>query len=653
MKTSSALITGVALGLSLVVTLSTACSDPAGSGGDATIDSAGPAKDLGGGLPDGYGPLWPCPTPGQACNAHDPCAIQPICGPDKQCRPTKVQRCDDDLACTEDVCKGMGQCDNVPKKGSCALPVRISGSAGPDGGGGSDGSAADASVGPSKTVTKCFNSGDRRPDDPCLTCDPTKSATTWSNASGGTCDDGQSCTKDDYCQDGLCKGTSYASQCQDTFSCTEDLCDGKGGCLGNKLKSGFCLVNGVCYKDGDKHPSGTCFSCDATADPSGWTAISDTCTIGGKCYAKGDKHSGACAECSPGTSATSWTVTGTTHCLINDACVASGAKDSTQCSACDPSSDKYDYTALPGLCKIAGACYAQGAKHSGGCAECAPATSATSWTVTGTTHCLISDACVTSGSKDSTGCGVCTPASDKYAYSAVAGQCKIGNTCYSTGAQHPKGCAECKPAVSATSWTLLSSATGCLISGECYAKDATAGCFKCDPVTSQTAWTQIAGCNYVDLDIGTHGSVYTDSSHTRGYWFTAPVDFTIIGLRVPTVLGTGVQNVELLKFTAAPTTAGTTSYTSLFYAKGVAGTAHISCNVAVKKGDFIGVVGARGTTTMNNSYASAYTYATKISNQAVTLQRLMVQNNLYSSKSSGSIMSNSHYYGRVELRYKP
>ena len=90
-----------------------------GGGGDVKVDKGQP--DKGNGLPDGYGPLYDCPEPGKTCNAHDPCAITPICGQDKKCWPTTLMNCDDKLSCTLDTCEGSGLCGNKPKAGTCAL----------------------------------------------------------------------------------------------------------------------------------------------------------------------------------------------------------------------------------------------------------------------------------------------------------------------------------------------------------------------------------------------------------------------------------------------------------------------------------------------------------------------------------------------------
>ena len=473
-----------------------------GGGGDVKVDKGQP--DKGNGLPDGYGPLYDCPEPGKTCNAHDPCAITPICGQDKKCWPTTLMNCDDKLSCTLDTCEGSGLCGNKPKAGTCVLGVKTGGStdAGP-----TDAGAADISV--PTTVFKCFKTGDKNPADPCSACNPTVSDggvatnnTKWMPVTGGTCDDKNACTKGDYCQNGVCKGTNYASQCADSYGCTEDLCDGKGGCLGNKLKKDWCLIGGTCYKKNAAHPAGSCFTCDPATSTSTWTPITNTCMVNNKCYTKGATHSGGCAECDPSISTTKWTVSGTTHCLISDACVTAGTKDSIGCASCDPTQDKYGYTALTGMCKIAGKCYTKdtadasgcntcqpavstttwsplaivcksgtqcykiSAAHPGSCATCTASGSAAKWVVMGTSHCLILDTCYSSGASDPTNCSSCDPTITQYDWTPKAGYCSIQGKCHASGTKHPDGCAECKPTSNKNSWT-LTDATACLTNHLC------------------------------------------------------------------------------------------------------------------------------------------------------------------------------------------
>jgi len=434
-------------------------------GGGGTPDAA----TDGFGLPDGF-ELYACKTPGQACNAHDLCAISPICGADGFCRPQGMQTCDDGLECTEDRCLGQGKCDFVAKDGACALVAK-----------GKDG----------KSVVTCFKKGDRDEPNSCRECDPQKSKSKWSPASGGACDDGQSCTKDDYCDNGACKGTNFADQCSDKYGCTEDLCDGKGGCKGNPLKKNSCLINGACYRDGDKDAQGcnvcdikksqsawtplsvhcliggTCYKpqekdktqcqiCDPAKDKNAWTPIAGLCKIDNKCYKTKDKNQGGCAECDPAVSSTAWTVKGN-DCYIDSACKKAADKDATGCAQCDPASDKYGWSVVANTCLINGKCYQPGNKDSTSCGECKPASSATTWTVGGNV-CLISGKCLQPKTADTLGCADCDPSKSKLAFTPLSGKCRIGQRCYADGFKDPSGCLTCKASAAAKSWSPLGTA---------------------------------------------------------------------------------------------------------------------------------------------------------------------------------------------------
>ena len=456
--------------------LATGCNDeffapPDAAGSDGAGDFSTSLDKDNSGLPDGY-MLWPCNYPGQACNAHDPCAINPICGKDKKCRPSFLQNCGDKLDCTTDTCLGQGLCSNEPQEGFCVLgvAVAISSDAGP-----LDAGIAADMLKSFKTMFRCFKKGERNPNDQCLMCAPatadsgvTTKNKQWSPANGGSCDDGKTCTKNDYCQSGICKGTFFGDQCSDGYSCTEDICDGKGSCLGNKLKSGWCLINGTCYKENVSHPQGSCFTCSPKQSQSSWTAITNTCMIGSKCYNKGASNPGGCGECDPATSTSKWTVKGNTCCLISDKSYNAGTKDPTGCSQCDPTKNPYGWTPLANLCLISGKCYTKGTKHPKGCAECDPAVSGTKWTAKGTTHCLINDACVTAGTKDPKpgSCSSCQPLKNLYDYSADAGYCKINSVCVKGGTSHPQGCATCDASKSATQWT-PNTPQDCLLNYQC------------------------------------------------------------------------------------------------------------------------------------------------------------------------------------------
>ena len=146
------------------------CSDDTDNGiteSDMRRDGSGAVQDQSSrNLPDGY-VMFKCSKPGQACNPHDPCAFNPVCGPDLLCRPEYLMDCDDKLDCTEDRCIGLGMCSNLPKAGWCRVMYKT----GTDDGG------------VPVTEPRCVKEGTRKPDDPSYGCAPTKSDAGASNAS--------------------------------------------------------------------------------------------------------------------------------------------------------------------------------------------------------------------------------------------------------------------------------------------------------------------------------------------------------------------------------------------------------------------------------------------------------------------------------------
>lgn len=304
--------------------------------------------------------LWPCDVPGESCNAHNACAINPVCGEDRYCHPTALQNCDDGLDCTNDSCAGQGLCDNTPKSGFCALLIK-----------GTD-------TNPSSI--QCITEGTRNPDDPCKICDPTQDSLKWSGADGGSCNDGNNCTKDDYCKDGFCEGVYFGNECSDGYTCTDDICDGKGGCS-NILRADSCIINDKCYKEGEASEDG-CSICDPTKDNSAWTPRTVFCKIGNHCYGEGEHDPSGCGICDPNVNDQAWSAE-TNTCLINDVCYQQGELNAEKCASCEPSKSTTMFTALANKCFISGVCYDSGATNATGCGQCDP-TKPSDWTAIST-----------------------------------------------------------------------------------------------------------------------------------------------------------------------------------------------------------------------------------------------------------------------------
>jgi MYXO-CTERM domain-containing protein len=141
-----------------------------------------------------------------------------------------------------------------------------------------------------------------------------------------------------------------------------------------------------------------------------------------------------------------------------------------------------------------------------------------------------------------------------------------------------------------------------------------------------------------------HSSTY--NGNPRGYWFVAPVDFTIVGLRVPDDFSTAPQSVNLVEM---PTAASGSVYTNLHHTGSLATTTVIPVNIPITQGAVLAVLGYRGTV---NSYATG-NYPSTIGGQPVTLTR--VYNNasqITSAPATGQMTFSSGSLARVEIYYQ-
>lgn len=151
------------------------------------------------------------------------------------------------------------------------------------------------------------------------------------------------------------------------------------------------------------------------------------------------------------------------------------------------------------------------------------------------------------------------------------------------------------------------------------------------------------------MPLPAHSTVW--SSSVRGYWFTAPTNFTITGLKVAAEAGTGLQYIHVMKINdAVPVVFGTTStnFTTLTYISGATNNVTQTVSIPVVAGDIIGILGSAGTSL---SYSASSPFSTTIGSFTVSLNRLLYQGNInlgqapnYSTEASGSL-------GRVEMTY--
>ena len=152
------------------------------------------------------------------------------------------------------------------------------------------------------------------------------------------------------------------------------------------------------------------------------------------------------------------------------------------------------------------------------------------------------------------------------------------------------------------------------------------------------------------LQLPNYGTTY--SGNARGYWFVAPADFIITGLRVPTDIGLTPQSIQLMRFDTTPPiySATTTNYDTLGYWTNVLDSTIVSTNILVNQGDIIGVLGTRGTAT--NSYATPTgPFVSSILGNPVTLTRLIYQGSIATVPAGAISQEVSAALARVEMYY--
>lgn len=123
-----------------------------------------------------------------------------------------------------------------------------------------------------------------------------------------------------------------------------------------------------------------------------------------------------------------------------------------------------------------------------------------------------------------------------------------------------------------------------------------------------------------------HASSYTPL--VRGFWFVAPMDITITGLRVPPEAGPGPQNIQVMKVNVpmpVPFTSQTSQFNSLHYTNNGTNGVIVPVNIQVNNGDLIGILGTAGTT---NSYSATTPHTTTIGTHTVSINRFGYQGDI-------------------------
>ena len=240
---------------------------------------------------------------GEACDDGDACTLADACDADGACAGLPMD-CDDLNDCTLDTCDaGTGECTYVnvavacDDGDPCTAGDTCAGGAcqpGPDTPDCDDGNdctddACDSATGgcvhtPSTAPGCCEADADCDDANPCTadTCDPDDGSCANVAVGGAPCDDGDACTLEDACDDGVCT-PSADLDCADQSECTTDSCDPAIGCVNEALGDGTPCSDGNVCTQGDVCDAGACVPGPTVSCDDGDACTSDQCVPGEGC----------------------------------------------------------------------------------------------------------------------------------------------------------------------------------------------------------------------------------------------------------------------------------------------------------------------------------------------------------------------------------
>jgi len=151
-----------------------------------------------------------------------------------------------------------------------------------------------------------------------------------------------------------------------------------------------------------------------------------------------------------------------------------------------------------------------------------------------------------------------------------------------------------------------------------------------------------------------HSTVYS-GIYARGYNFTAPMNFTITGLKVAPEAGSGLQYIHVMKCnTPFPISSGSasTNFTTLAYISGATNNTIQNVNISVSQGDIIAILGT--VTGISNSYSASGVHTSTIGSNTVYLNRTGYQGSIENGPALsywGVANNTSGQIGRIFMYY--
>jgi len=156
------------------------------------------------------------------------------------------------------------------------------------------------------------------------------------------------------------------------------------------------------------------------------------------------------------------------------------------------------------------------------------------------------------------------------------------------------------------------------------------------------------------MPIPAYGSTYSAAAVTRGFYFQAPRDFTIVGIRVPNEKNVFQAGMVVYVMSSPPpawprTRTGSSNF---LYVGFVLASKVYACNMPVKTGEWVGILGACGDRTIvHNSYAAAAgPFPSDVVGVAATIRAFGTQTNVMAAQGQGPYYAeDTGFVSRVEV----
>ena len=348
-------------------------------------------------------------------------------------------------------------------------------------------------------------------------------------ANTAACDDGNACTTGDVCAGTQCVGGG-ATNCDDGEACTSDACDPSAGCFHTNL-DGVCTDGNPCT-GGDACAGGKCVSAGATDCDDLNQCTTDSCSTASGCvHAATDG-----ATCNDGSA-----------CTTSDTCVGTVCKgtdkvcdDGNPCTI-DSCLAASGCTTAPGQdgapCTDGNACTQSDTCANGSCAGSSPVV------------CIASDNCHSVGTCDTTSGSCSNPAKDNGTACDDASKCTTGDVC--TGGTCGGTTISCDDGNVCTTDS-CAAASGCVHAGSGPAVSLTAQ-------STATAWVH----SYGGIEFDGNGSIYQTSgvgtgAGIRKYTYDAVANTVVLALEDVTQPRSGLEisNGHIYTLERAPDNTG-------------------------------------------------------------------------------------------------